>query len=291
VTFPLLFMGGLVTSTGSALAVPDWPTTFGHNMFLYPWSAMVGGIFYEHSHRLLGALVGVLTILLTSWLWLGEARAWLRWLGGIALAAVLLQGVLGGLRVVLLQETLALIHACLAQAFFALLASIAVFTSPRWHRAAGLAPTEAGGRVWRLCLATTALIYAQIVVGALVRHTGRGVEGHVLLAIVVGLLVLMVSARLRRQYAGQALLVRPAVLLAVLLALQLALGVGAYMTKFTASGIALGAAVRVGATTAHLAVGSLMLVTSLICTLHTARLGRMPRPAMAGELVTEQVAP
>src|ERR671915_2638724 len=84
VTFPLLFVGGLVTSTGSGLAVPDWPTTFGHNMFLYPLSGMVGGILYEHSHRLLGALVGFLTVVLTLWLWLKESRLWLRWLGSIA---------------------------------------------------------------------------------------------------------------------------------------------------------------------------------------------------------------
>src|SRR5215831_2845319 len=131
-TFPLLFVGGLVTSTGSALAVPDWPTTFGQNMFLYPWSRMVGGIFYEHSHRLLGALVGFLTMTLTLWLWFNDRRPLLRWLGGIALAAVMIQGALGGLRVVLLQQTLAIVHACLAQAFFALLVSIALLTSPAW---------------------------------------------------------------------------------------------------------------------------------------------------------------
>ena len=96
VTFPLLFVGGLVTSTGSALAVPDWPTTFGHNMFLFPWSAMVGGILYEHSHRLLGAVVGLLTIILSLALWLKEPQPWLRWLGVMALAGVILQGVLGG---------------------------------------------------------------------------------------------------------------------------------------------------------------------------------------------------
>src|SRR5215467_6941215 len=80
-TFPLLFVGGLVTSTGAGLAVPDWPTTFGYNMFLYPWSRMVGGIFYEHCHRLIGSVVGFLTILLAATLWYKESRQWLRWLG------------------------------------------------------------------------------------------------------------------------------------------------------------------------------------------------------------------
>ena len=103
-TLPLLFIGGLVTSLGVGLAVPDWPTTFGYNMFLYPWSKMIGGIFYEHSHRLVASCVGLLTIALTLTLWLKEPRPWLRWLGVAALALVIVQGVLGGLRVVLLQS-------------------------------------------------------------------------------------------------------------------------------------------------------------------------------------------
>ncbi len=117
-TFPLLFIGGLVTSLGVGLAVPDWPTTFGYNMFLYPWSKMIGGIFYEHSHRLVASCVGLLTIALALTLWLKEPRPWLRWLGVAALALVIFQGILGGLRVVLLQQTLAIIHACFAQGIF-----------------------------------------------------------------------------------------------------------------------------------------------------------------------------
>src|SRR5262245_65461932 len=91
-TLPLLFVGGLVTSTGAGLAVPDWPTTFGYNMFLYPWSKMIGGIFYEHSHRLIGSVVGFLTILLAVTLWYKESRQWLRWLGIVGLGAVIAQG-------------------------------------------------------------------------------------------------------------------------------------------------------------------------------------------------------
>src|SRR5713101_4422224 len=98
-TLLLIFVGGLVTNTGSALAVPDWPTTFGYNMFLYPWSRMAGGIFYEHSHRLIGSAVGLLTIALAVWLWVTETRRWVRGLGLLAVAAVIAQGVLGGLRV------------------------------------------------------------------------------------------------------------------------------------------------------------------------------------------------
>ena len=115
-TFPLLFIGGLVTSKGAGLAVPDWPTTFGYNMFLYPWSEMVGNILYEHSHRLVASCVGLLTIALAMAPWFGERRTWLRWLGVTALLVVIAQGILGGLRVVLRQDTFAILHACLAQA-------------------------------------------------------------------------------------------------------------------------------------------------------------------------------
>src|SRR5499433_4379383 len=100
-TLPLLFIGGLVTSKGAGLAVPDWPTTFGYNMFLYPWAKMVGNIFYEHSHRLVASVVGLLTIALALTFWFQEKRTWLRWLGAAALMLVIAQGTIGGLRVVL----------------------------------------------------------------------------------------------------------------------------------------------------------------------------------------------
>src|SRR5687767_3511012 len=99
-TFVLILFGGLVTNTGAALAVPDWPSTFGHNMFLFPWSGMIGGVFYEHSHRLIGAVVGLLTLALAAALWPRGGR--LRMLGLIALGVVIAQGVIGGLRVILL---------------------------------------------------------------------------------------------------------------------------------------------------------------------------------------------
>src|SRR5438093_12856012 len=161
-TFPLLFVGGLVTSTGSGLAVPDWPTTFGYNMFLYPWSAMVGGVFYEHSHRLIGSVVGLLTLALAAALWRRGGR--LRTLGLVAAVAVAVQGLLGGLRVVLLQDLHAIVHGFLAQIFFALLAVIVLLTSR--HARAPLAPIAPSTR--SLAIAAAVVAYAQIVLGALV---------------------------------------------------------------------------------------------------------------------------
>src|ERR1700748_1632513 len=123
-TLFLICSGGMVTSKGVGLAVPDWPTTFVCNMFLFPVSKWVGGIFFEHTHRLIASMVGFLTIILTIWIGLDDDRRWVRRLGLAALAAVILQGVLGGLRVTLLKDQIGVFHACLAQAFLGLLVFI-----------------------------------------------------------------------------------------------------------------------------------------------------------------------
>jgi cytochrome c oxidase assembly protein subunit 15 len=289
-TFPLLFVGGLVTSTGSALAVPDWPTTFGHNMFLFPWSGMVGGILYEHSHRLLGALVGLLTIILSLGLWLRDTRPWLRWLGTVALVGVILQGVLGGLRVILLQHALAIVHACFAQAFFALLVGIAFFTAPQHNPS----PTEPEapdlGRLRGVCVVTTALIYVQVVFGAILRHTGTRLDAHLLIAGLVALHILALNMSVWRHHVEQSALVRPVMLLSALLMVQLSLGLGAYLVRFTALASTFTPFARIGLTTTHLAVGSLMLATSLVLTLRTYHLGAAPRPDLARTVLSQQVS-
>jgi heme a synthase len=290
-TWPLLFVGGLVTSTGSALAVPDWPTTFGHNMFLYPLSGMVGGILYEHSHRLLGAAVGLLTVVLCLWLWLKEARPWLRWLGGIALAVVILQGVLGGLRVVLLQYQLAIVHACLAQAFFALVVSIALFTSAGWKAAVADRALADGGRLRRLSLLTTGLIYLQIVFGAVLRHTGTRLDAHLLIAALVAIHVILLAARIWRHHDDEADFVRPSMLLSGLLLAQLALGLGAYIAKYTAMASLFAPFDRIALSTSHVAMGALMLATALVLTLRIYRLPTTAQPVAASQLLPEQVAP
>src|SRR4030081_2453668 len=119
-TLLLICSGGMVTSKGVGLAVPDWPTTFGYNMFLFPVSKWIGGVLFEHTHRLIASAVGLLTIVLAIWLWRSEERQWVRNLGLIALGAVVLQGVLGGLRVTMLRDEIGIFHACFAQAFLGL---------------------------------------------------------------------------------------------------------------------------------------------------------------------------
>jgi cytochrome c oxidase assembly protein subunit 15 len=173
-TLFLICSGGMVTSKGVGLAVPDWPTTFGYNMFLFPVSKWVGGIFFEHTHRLIASTVGFMTIILAVWLRISEDRRWVHRLGYFALAAVILQGVLGGLRVTMLKDEIGIFHACLAQAFLGLLVVIALATTKLWQTIsnegidfAKLAPIKS------IAVFTTVLIYLQLALGATMRHQHR----------------------------------------------------------------------------------------------------------------------
>src|SRR5450432_1271698 len=176
-TLLLIFMGGLVTSHGAGMSVPDWPNSYGYNMFTFPPSKWIGGIFYEHTHRLMGTVVGMLSIALTIIAWKGEPRKWVRWLATSVLFAVIFQGILGGLRVVLVKLDLAIIHACVAQAFFCLTALVAVVTSKWWHTAPEYYDPLEKSDIRRLILldiACTVAIYLQIFAGATMRHYGAG---------------------------------------------------------------------------------------------------------------------
>jgi len=173
-TLFLICSGGMVTSKGVGLAVPDWPTTFGYNMFLFPVSQWVGGILFEHTHRLIASTVGFLTIILAIWLWRVEDRQWVRTLGLLALGGIILQGILGGLRVTMLQDQIGIFHACLAQAFLGLLVFIALVTSRFWRSLSSA--TVAGNKLRALrtvALLTTAAIYIQLGLGAMMRHQHR----------------------------------------------------------------------------------------------------------------------
>jgi cytochrome c oxidase assembly protein subunit 15 len=170
-------MGGLVTSHQAGLAVPDWPNSFGYNMFLFPPRLWVGGILYEHTHRLMATVVGMLSMLLCAWAWKTSTRPSQRWLATAVLAGVIFQGILGGLRVVLVKLDLAIIHGCFAQAFFCLTAMMAVTSSRWWSEARDLSETREGGPGRRLVIAgafTLACVYSQLVIGAVMRHEGAG---------------------------------------------------------------------------------------------------------------------
>ena len=173
-TLFLICSGGMVTSKGVGLAVPDWPTTFGYNMFLFPVSKWVGGIFFEHTHRLIASTVGFLTIILAIWIWRADSRRWMRNLGWAALGAVILQGVLGGLRVTMLKDEIGIFHALLAQAFLGMLIVITLATSRLWQRLREPDPaTTATRTLCRVVICTTILIYSQLGLGATMRHQHR----------------------------------------------------------------------------------------------------------------------
>lgn len=257
-TLVLIVFGGLVTNTGAGLAVPDWPTTFGYNMFLYPWSNMVGGIFYEHSHRLIGSVVGLLTLALAAACW--RAGGLVRRLGLVAVAAVVAQGILGGLRVVLLQSALAILHGCLAQAFFGVLTAIVFLTSRAAARPAP--PVDASLRA--LTQVAVALVYAQIVFGALLTHAGR-LDLHLAGAVLVFAFVPIVTARSRRS--GDPVAAAAARGLLAVLGLQLLLGVGSFLGRFTSVALPGGALTGLTLPVAHRALGSLVLGGALVLAL------------------------
>ena len=286
-TLALILVGGLVTNTGAALAVPDWPTTFGYNMFLFPWSQMMGGVFYEHSHRLLGAAVGLVTIALAAALWLSEPRGWLRWLGVAALLAVILQGVLGGLRVLLVEDGIAIVHGALAQAFLGLGVSLALFTSRSWALAAPV-PSADALLLRRLALLTTGVVYLQIVFGAFLTHFGARLDGHLLVAAALAVLVPALALRIGRAHGDRKALVLPARFLLALLVVQLFLGLGAYAGRFT--DLVLPPYFGLAFPVIHRFTGGLLLAASLVLTLRCHRLLSPPEARVAGRVFSREVA-
>src|ERR1700724_38700 len=180
-TFLLLIAGALVTSNDAGLAVPDWPLSYGS---LLP--PMVGGIFYEHSHRMIAAFVGMLSIILAVWLWRVESRRWVRWLGVAAVGEVIAQGVLGGVTVLFfLPAPISAAHATLAQLFFCTVVSIALFTSAWWQREQPMVADRQGVPIFSLCIATAGAPLLQLVLGAAFRHKAFGIVPHLFGAAIV----------------------------------------------------------------------------------------------------------
>ncbi len=288
----LIVAGGLVTSTGSGLAVPDWPNTYGTFLFAFPLSKMVGGIFYEHGHRLIASIVGLLTIGLAVWIARIEPRRWVRRLGWAALAAVIVQGLLGGITVLyFLPAPISISHAGLAQLFFALVVSLALFTSPGWRTGRGAAGGPDDVVLARLALAAPVVIYGQILLGATMRHTGAGLAipdfplafGHLLPpewnagiaihfahrvgALAVSATVLATTGHLLFHHRGRSELARPALVLATFVLLQVGLGAWTVLSGR-----------QVAVNTAHVAVGAATLAASIVLALRVHR-GRFPDAA------------
>lgn len=175
-TFLLLGAGGLVTSHEAGMSVPDWPTSFGYNMYALPIKFWQGGIFYEHTHRLFATVIGCMTIILAVWMWFADSRKWMKWLGVSAFLLISSQGIIGGLRVVLSEDQLGMVHGIIAQLFFILMCALALFTSRFWKRIVESPKISVPGSLRTLVLATTVLVFLQLVLGAEMRHQHAGLS-------------------------------------------------------------------------------------------------------------------
>jgi cytochrome c oxidase assembly protein subunit 15 len=280
-TAALVFAGGLVTSTGSGLSVPDWPLSFGQVM-----PVMRGGVLFEHGHRMLAATVGLLTIGLMAWLRRRESRPWVRFLGVAALGLVVVQGILGGVTVLLkLPMIVSVAHAGTAELFLCLTAAIALVTSRGWIEAPAPRPDSGTPSLRALAAGTAGVVYGQILLGALVRHSGAGLAipdfplafgrlvppldsplvayhfAHRVGALIASVCIVWLVVRLLRASGQPPAFRRPALLLVALLALQILLGA---MTIWSRRAVV--------PTTLHLLSGALILVTTVVVALRTRRL-------------------
>ncbi|MCE9603973.1 MAG: COX15/CtaA family protein [Planctomycetia bacterium] len=299
--FPLIWVGGLVTSSDAGMAVPDWPNTYGYNLFLYPWQTWFFGpwdIFVEHGHRLLAAGIGMLTIALAIVVRRYDARPWVVRLAYFAVPLVILQGVLGGLRVVLDKQTLAMLHACVGPLFFAYCVALRHYLTPRAIDFASAEPTtnrdpdplaiRSLSRLSRLAIVTTLLAYVQLVLGALVRHSPHmatfvtpsffraAVLFHLFMAAVLTVHIVQLAIRSYSAAAkfGAVGLRGPASWLTGSIVVQLLLGAATWVVNYgfpewaAQSSIVPEFVVRTQSfaqlviTTAHVAVGSLILAIS-----------------------------
>jgi cytochrome c oxidase assembly protein subunit 15 len=317
-TFFLIIAGGLVTSTDSGLAVPDWPLSYGQLM-----PPMVGGIFYEHGHRMVATFVGMLTTILAFWLWKIDDRRWVKLMGLTALLAVIAQGLLGGITVLFLLPTwVSVSHATLAQSFFSLTILLAFITSESWK---SRTPVESpmAGKTHTLALATTGAVLLQLILGALMRHTGSGLAipdfplsytqwlpptnvadmasvndyrltyydlppislqqiwihfAHRIGSILVSLLVVANVLHVLRNYTERSMR-EPAIIQGILLLVQVLLGA---LTVWTGKGVQV--------STAHVAAGALLLGTSVALTAYSYRLYATPAHEPVRSFIGEATA-
>jgi len=270
-TLLLIVAGALVTSNDAGLSVPDWPTTFGS---LYRIPPMVGGVKFEHGHRMVAELIGFLTILLAVWTWRAERRSWMRRLGIVALGTVIAQGVLGGITVLLyLPPAVSTAHATLGQTFFCLIVIMMMVSGHEWMGGAPVMVIERRRpRLRTLATLAAASVYLQLVLGAAFRHSGIKLLPHLVSAVVVTVLLLWTATRILSEHSAVPQLRRPAYALLGLLFVQLALGLGAYLTRVEwGKGAPQPMLSMVVATVAHVAVGALMLATAMVLAVQAYR--------------------
>lgn len=264
VTLLLIVAGALVTSNDAGLSVPDWPTTFGS---FYKMPHMVGGVKFEHGHRMVAEFVGLMTIILAVWTWRAERRRWLRVLGVAALGTVILQGILGGLTVLFyLPAPVSSAHAAVAQTFFCIAVCIAMFTGRQWVEE--VPQVEVDTRrpsLFTLTLLSIFVLYVQLILGAMFRHKGMSWWPHVLHAGIVTVVLTWTTIRALSVYSKIEAVRKPAILLLSLLITQLCLGFAAFLTRVAWGRDNLQPELpMVISTVSHVAVGALLLATTVV---------------------------
>ena len=282
-TFLLLIAGALVTSNEAALSVPDWPLSYGT---LTP--PMVGGIRYEHTHRVIAATVGLLTIVLAFLLWRKEERRWVRYLGLAAVGVVIAQGVLGGLTVLLyLHYGIPVAHACLAQIFFGTVVSLAVFTSRWWTFERAQFDDRRSPSIHTLATLNAAVIFLQVVLGAGFRHRDIPIWPHITGAMIVLGMVTWTAVTLRKRFEHSREISRARILLHAIFGAQFLLGFGAWWSRLTTADAPQPMPVMVTLTVVHTVVGALLFALSILVVLICYRI--VPRRREVAATTQHQV--
>lgn len=297
-TVVLMAWGAFVTSINAGLAVPDWPTSFDSYDMFNPWPDWwtVTPVLAEHGHRLLGALVGLLTIGIAIWTAVGDHRKWMKWLGAAALVLVIFQGVLGGLRVVLVSLDLAVFHACVAQVFFATIVSMTLFTSRSWFEKS-VAPTGPhAGRLRGLITFAATAVFIQIVFGALLRHPGTGIDSflattHIIWAFVVAGLIIATAFHVYLHFGDHPVLRKWIGIVLGLLTVQIALGFTAFFVLLDERGMIVPSNLQVIINSTHMVTGALLMSSLICCTMLILRRKRHVAVARAQDKSARQPQP
>lgn len=278
-TVALLAWGAFVTSINAGLAVPDWPTTFQSYDPFNPWPDWwtITPVLAEHGHRLLGMLVGLMTMILAIWTFAKDDRRWMRILAVSALVLVIFQGVLGGLRVVLVSLNLAMIHAAVAQIYFSTIAAMVLFTSRPWLDARGILPQERATLRFRvLALITVCAVFLQIVLGVFLRHPGTGLDPllaglHIAGGLSVAALMIAAFVFARRSFDRDSFVMTGVRWMLGFLIAQIALGFTAYFVILDEAGVLQPSNVQVVVNSAHLVIGAFLMASAVLVALISLR--------------------
>ena len=269
--FLLIIAGALVTSNDAGLSVPDWPTSFGS---LYKIPKLVGGVKFEHTHRMIAQGAGLLTIVLAIWMWRAEKRRWLRLLSYAAVGTVVAQGILGGITVLFyLPPAVSSAHAALAQTYFCIAVAIALFTAQRWiEEVPRVEFDDRRPSLFTLALMSIFVLYVQLILGAMFRHHGLSWWPHVAHAVIVSFVLSWTAIRALTVYTEIDAVRRPAIVMLSLVIAQLCLGFTAFLTRVSWGHNAVQPELpMVISTVTHVAVGALLLATAVILAIQVWR--------------------